>query len=45
VFIAGIDELSVYDRVVDGRPTHPERLRTAYTAYLQGYGNRDATNP
>lgn len=30
VFIAGLDELAVRDRVIGGRPAHTERLRGAY---------------
>jgi len=44
VFIAGLDELTVRDRVVDGRPAHPERLRRAYVQTTEGYAHGDAPN-
>lgn len=44
VFIAGLDELTVRDRVADGRPAHPERLRMAYVQTTEGYAHGDAPN-
>jgi hypothetical protein len=39
------EELAVVDRVVEGRPAHPERMRALFPTIVQVYNSPHAARP